>query len=218
MNRLLFPTLPTLMALMLTLAPACSNCGDPVHDIQTAPDSVAPDSVAPETGDLSGEDIAIGDYPPSPYGKKAGTIIKDLSFFDPEAGANISFSDLRNAGEKKLLFVTAGAGWCSACKQEAVELKAKYLEYGPLGLEIWSTLFQDYVGNPADEVFWNKWKAQLTPNYPLLLDTDFVLSSYFNPESAPLNILIRLDTMEILYLETGFDPASVEAEIKKFLE
>ncbi len=215
MKRLRNLTLPITLAFLLTLALACDggNGDSDEPDIQTVPETVEP-----ETDEISTSDVAPGTYPAGPYGTEAGAIVANHTFFNPETGSDISFSDLRDAGEKKLLFVTSGAGWCSACKQEAVELKEDYTEFGPQGLEIWSTLFQDFIGDPADEAFWNIWKGQLTPNYPLLLDVDFVLGAYFNPDSAPMNMLIRLDTMEILFLQTGFDPAAVKAEIKKALE
>ncbi len=207
--------LPLTLAFGLTLALAC----DGGSEGKDGADLMATVEVAAlEVDESSPGDVTMGDYPAGPYGTAVGSIAANHSFFNPATKADISYGELRAAGEKKLLLVTSGAGWCSACKQEAVELKAKYDEYGPQGLEIWSTLFQDFVGDPADEGFWNVWKGQLTPNYPLLLDVDFVLGAYFNPDSAPMNMLIDLETMEILFLQTGFDPASVEAEIKKFLE
>jgi hypothetical protein len=214
MTRALKLILPTILSVILALPMACdSGGGENEPDLRSEAETTEP-----TTDETSPGDVDFGDYPAGPYGTEEGTIIANHSFFNPETGKDISFAELRAAGEKQLLFVTSGAGWCSACKQEAVELKAKYIEYGPQGLEIWSTLFQDFVGDPADEGFWNVWKGQLTPNYPLLLDADFVLNIYFNPDSAPMNMLIRLETMEILFLQTGFDPAVVEAQIKKFLE
>lgn len=216
MKNLLAATVATLLALALAPLPGCDSGGED----KPSPDGVTTVDATAATDDQAegpGTDIDLGDYPAGPYGVTAGEVAANHTFFDPEGGTELSFSDLRG-GSKYLLLVTSGAGWCSACKQEAVELKAKYDEYGPQGLEIWSTLFQDFNGDPADEIFWNKWKAQLSPNYPLLIDADFVLSAYFNPDSAPMNMLIRLDTMEILFLATGFDPGAVEAEIKKFLE
>ncbi len=188
-------------------------------DVKEAEELTAGTDV-PTYGDAEeepGDGVDLG-YPAGPYGTTVGGTVADHAFGDPAGGGEVRLSDLYQHPEKKLLLLTSGAGWCSACKQEAVELKAKYEEYGPKGLEIWSTLFQDANGNPPSEAFWNTWKAQLNPTYPLLLDTTFVLNAYFNPDSAPMNMLIRLDTMEILFLETGFDPGKVETEIKNFLE
>lgn len=214
MNGVRFLALPLTIALGLTFAVACDGgTSDDGPDVKGAVEVI--DNGVDER---SPGEVTMGSYPAGPYGTTVGSIAANHSFFDPASGADISFGDLRDAGEKKLLLVTSGAGWCSACKQEAVELKANYDEYGPQGLEIWSTLFQDFVGDPADEGFWNVWKGQLSPNYPLLLDVDFVLGSYFNPDSAPMNMLIDLESMEIIFLTTGFDPATVESEIKKFLE
>lgn len=203
----------------LTLAVTAVGCDGSTSEDAT-PDTVeATDtpSLGTDQAEAPDDAAATGDYPAGPYGTTEGAIIENHSFYDPAAGTDVSFEDLRNT-DKKLLLLTSGAGWCSACKLEATELEPKYDEYGPQGLEIWSTLFQDFNGNPATEGFWNNWKAQFNPNYPLLLDADFVLSAYFNPDSAPMNMLIRLDTMEIIFLKTGFDPVVVEGEIKKFLE
>ena len=206
--------------LVLAAAMAISvGCDSGSDDGSGEPDTVtATDEGSGGNGEVEAGDGGSDSYPAGPYGMEVGSIIEDLTFFDPAAGAEVSLSSLYQHTDKKVLLLTSGAGWCAACKEEAVEMKAQYDEYGPKGLEIWSTLFQDYNGEPPTEAFWQAWKGQLTPNYPLLLDADFALEPYFNPESAPMNMVIVLETMEITLLETGFDPAAVEAAFKKHLE
>jgi hypothetical protein len=204
----------SVLAVALASWSGCDSGSDDGTDTVTQTDDGGAGGGEIDEGNDAG-DLA---YPAGPYGKAVGSIVENLTFYDPAAGAEVSLSSLYQHPDKKVLLLTSGAGWCAACKEEAVEMKGQYSEYGEQGLEIWSTLFQDYNGSAPTEAFWQQWKAQLSPNYPLLLDADFVLEPYFNPESAPMNMIIVLETMEITLLETGFDPAVVEAELKKHLE
>jgi len=207
-------------SLVAALAPAClgSSDGQETTDTLMGEESTGETSVdaagEPEDAPLADR---TGGYPTGPYGQEVGTVAENHTFFDPETGETVELASLFG-GAKKMLLLNSSAGWCSVCKQEVVELKKKYAQYGDEGLEIWCTLFQDYAGDVPDDAFYQSWMATLKPSYPTFLDTDFQLGAYFDPDSAPMNMLIRLDTMEIVYLSTGFDPDEVEGEIAAFLE
>ena len=220
MRRLRHTLIAWLVALLL--CGGCSASVDPLPEVS---------SQDVEAGDLSGVEVDDGSpeaeagscsgYPAGPYGTSVGSTIKDHSFRDPKTDAMVLLSDLFLAPEeslKKLLFLNASAGWCPACKEEAVELKKVYAEYADKGLEVWFTLFEDQNGSPVSDAFWNSWVSTYNPTYPTYLDVDFGLGVYFNSASAPMNMLVRLDTMEIVYLQTGFDEDAVHDKLEEFLD
>ena len=166
-------------------------------------------------GDLAADFDSRG-YPPGPYGQDEDELLANLSFFDPATDSQVHLSDLRGQGPK-VLMITSSAGWCGACLQEAVVMNAIEADWAPRGLDILYTLFQDWNGGEADEGFWTQWCDQTDPTYRVVLDTDFVLGNYFNPDSAPLNLLVDLETMKILRLETGFNREALEAALDALL-
>jgi hypothetical protein len=207
--------LPLLVASCLLVACSPTNDGED-EDLAGGEDeqTVGWDGIdSPDGGDAA----APAAYPAGPYGKEVGKTIKNHSFRDPAAKADVHLADLYK-GDKKILMINASAGWCMACKQEAIELKALYDKYSGKGLEIWFTLFEDYNGEPADEAFWKSWTGTTSPNYPVLLDTEYQLGAYYNKDETPLNLMIRLDTMTIVFLHTGFEAAAVEEKLAQLLD
>jgi hypothetical protein len=188
---------------VLFLAFACTS-GGTGGQADTAPQA-----------DLTG-DLGDDGYPAGPYGKEEGQPLANLSFFDPASAAQVSLRDLRG-GEARVLMITSSAGWCGACLQEAVVMNSIEADWAPRGLYILYTLFQDWNGGEADEGFWTQWCDQTDPTYRVVLDPDFVLGNYFNPDSAPLNLLVDLETMKILRLETGFNREALEAALDALL-
>lgn len=176
------------------------------------------------TGDLVAGDVSVeagGDatdaaYPPGPYGTKKDKIVANHAFFDPDTGKDVSLAEYYKS-EKKILLLNSSAGWCGSCAQEAVELNGIDATYGPRGLVIMNTLFQDWNGGDPDEEFWGNWVGEFQPIYRTVLDKDFVLSVYFNPDSAPMHMLIDLSNMKILSLETGYDKEALEGELDVLL-
>jgi len=163
----------------------------------------------------------VDDYPPAPYGKVVGAIIKNHKFLDPQHSNTRKLSSIYNKDgtkEKTVLVMNASAGWCSVCKEEALQMKKEYDTYKDQGLEIWFTLFQDYDGLDATVKFWNTWMAVIKPNYPTLLDTAFELGEYFSVEATPLNMVIDLTNMKIVYMQTGFDKVGMENAFKQYLK
>lgn len=208
------------------------DTGQTGEDLAVQPElSDEPDVPAEESG-CTLEDVEVPDpeeiyeppmalYPDPPYGKTPGNIIKNHYFRDVANDKMVHMSDLYNpAGKKpkKVLLMNASAGWCSVCKVEAKQLKAFYTELAPEGLEIWFTLFQDYQGEPVEDKFWEQWMNQIDPNYPTLLDVDFELNGYFSVDATPMNMVVDLKTMEIVYIATGMDETGIEKAVMGVLE
>ncbi|MDP6943827.1 MAG: TlpA disulfide reductase family protein [Myxococcota bacterium] len=158
-------------------------------------------------------------YPNGPFASDddpVGDKIDNHSFTTPE-GDPLSFGDLRSAGGKTLLLVSTTAGWCTACIEEQPKLESFYHQYGCDGLEVMVAIFEDIQFNPAQAAQAKQWQQQYGLSFPVVADTDNVLSTYYDSGAAPLNMLIDLCTMEVLYSGIGFDETAVTATIESHL-
>ena len=222
--------LATLALLALSFAACDDNGNGNGGGEDTAPpqDTTAgdEDTKTPPTDTVPGEDTPPGvdtfipdppDYPAPPYGKTPGTIIEDHHFLIPTDNTIVKLSDYYQHETKKVLLVNASAGWCGACKTEAVELNGTLAEFGPRGFDILYTLFQDGDGGPPTQEFYEGWIAQYGGDFTTVLDTNFEMGVYFNVEATPMNMLVDLETMEIVWLETGFNPFALEGKLDELL-
>jgi len=225
-------TLVVLTALTLALfGAACDSGGgdgnpggDIPEDTTTGGEDTAvtpPDTEEPGPEDtLPGADNYVplpDEYPQPPYGKTVGTVIADHHFLIPGDNIIVKLSDYYQHETKKILLINASAGWCGACKQEAVELNNTFAEYGPQGFDILFTLFEDWNGGPVGEEFYDAWMDQYGGDYTTVLDPEFELGIYFNVEATPMNMLLDLETMTIVWLETGFNPMALGAKLDELL-
>jgi len=179
------------------------------------------DTEAPGEDIVLGEDSFVpqpGDYPAPPFGKTVGTVIEDHSFLIPGENTVVKLSDYFEHPTKKVLLINASAGWCGACKQEAAELNVTFAEYEAKGFDILYTLFEDWNGGPVTEEFYDGWMAQHGGDYLTVLDPEFELGIYFNVEATPMNMLVDLETMTIVWLETGFNSFALKAKLDELLQ
>jgi thiol-disulfide isomerase/thioredoxin len=163
-----------------------------------------------------GEGSSGGLYPAGPYGVNEGEILQDLAFLLPE-GDELRLSDIRNIDGAKILMVSTSAGWCTACIEEQPKLQSFYETYGPQGLQVMVSLFEDQNYNPATHALAKQWQAQYDLDIWIVADPDFVWDAYYDSSLTPMNMIVRLEDMTILYLKTGFDESTVEAIIKASL-
>jgi len=218
-----------LAVLALSLA-ACDSDGDgDGGGVDTSPPTdtaTGEDTKTPPTDTVEGEDTPPGldtfipdppDYPAPPYGKTPGTIIEDHSFLIPTDNTIVKLSDYYQHETKKVLLINASAGWCGACKTEAVELNSTLAEFGPRGFDILYTLFEDWNGGAPTPEFYDGWVDQYGGDYTTVLDTNFEMGVYFNVEATPMNMLVDLETMEIVWLETGFNPFALAGKLDELL-
>lgn len=203
------------------------DSAEPQEDL-TAPDDTytPPEDVAQ---DLAVEELALDtqieedltppkdEYAPPPYGVVANTTIKNHSFYDPKSNSVVKLSSLYQHPEKKVLVISSAAEWCSACKSEAWALKSFYDTYSPKGAEIWYLLFEDKDGLPVDVPSWQRWMNQINPNYPTYMDSSFETGLYFQASATPMNMVVDLSNMRIVYLVTGYDETGMENAVKKVL-
>jgi hypothetical protein len=159
---------------------------------------------------LNGGGCAAPDYPDGPFGTEEGDTVANACFkgfrnpqtvaHDESSLETVAFSDYYDpTGSKgvRLLLINTAAVWCSACRTEHEGLSAKNDEYGPQGLRIVSTLFQDAAGNPATIQDLDNWVETFSSDYAMLLDPDYQLGAYASAQTAPLNMVVDARTMKI---------------------
>jgi thiol-disulfide isomerase/thioredoxin len=155
---------------------------------------------------------AEGDTTDPGNGSLVGKVLPNLTFRDPVAGTDVTTDSFKASGHTKALLLNASAGWCTVCKAEAPELAAWHEQYADQGLAILYTVFEDADGAPASDAFAKGWCGALELPFTCLVDAAFAsgggLSGYFDPSSAPLNLLVRASDMTIVYAATGFDADS----------
>jgi len=196
---------------MLLATPLGVGCGSNTPEI--------PAEYLATTGG-AGSGGAAASYPAGPFGADQGSIIKDYSFsvgwsnpkavgydiqqFDAEP---IRLSDFYNpsgaADQSEVMLVNTAALWCQACRVEHSDLDERLAEYGPRGLVILSTLFQDAQSQPAKAVHLQIWARQFEIAFPFVLDPEYQMGDFALASKAPLNLVVDLRTMEILLKVTG---------------
>jgi hypothetical protein len=166
--------------------------------------------IPPELLGGSNEGCAAPSYPSGPFGTEEGDTLANACFqgfrqpkavsHDESSLETIAFSDYYDPTGSKgdtLILINTAAVWCSACRTEHEGLSAKNDEYGPRGLSIVSTLFQDAARNPATVSDLAAWVETFSSDYAMLLDPDYQLGAYASAETAPLNLVVDARTMKI---------------------
>lgn len=149
-------------------------------------------------------------YPSGPFGTEEGDTLTDAcfrGFRDPSQVSHsessletIAFADYYDpTGSKgyQLILINTAAVWCLACRSEHEGLPEKYRQYGPQGLRIVSTLFQNAHGDPATLRDLTTWVDTFDSNYAMVLDPDYTLGDFARAETAPLNLIVDARTMKI---------------------
>jgi hypothetical protein len=161
------------------------------------------------------------DYPSGPFGTEEGDTLADACFqgfrnpslvsHSQSSLRSIAFADYYDpTGSKgyQLILINTAAVWCSACRSEHEGLTEKNRAYGPRGLRILSTLFQDARRDPATLRDLSTWVETFSSDYAMVLDPDYQLGGFASAETAPLNLVVDARTMKIEKKLLG-DQASV---------
>jgi len=236
---MLSPHCLVLISLATVLTAACADAdttspnGSAIPEVPEVPDPIVPDPIVPDE-----PEEPLLEYPPGPYGGEYLDIIEDLSFYDPWMGVDYSLSDYLGDPETKVVVITSGAGWCTACQYEAWDLVDTYAKYHLDGLEVLYTLYEDTRGKAlwrdeasaqeidADFTFMNDFRSYLgnwidletrQANYPMLVDVGFTLGAYYDKAATPLTLIVRTSDMRILYRQIGYSPGAIETIVKSVL-
>jgi len=149
-------------------------------------------------------------YPAGPYGTAEGDTIEALTFLAPD-GSDFSLGDVYADGNNKLLLVTTAAGWCTACIEEQPWLEEIYGQYRDRGLAIVVALFEDASFNPATPALAADWVSDYQVSFPVVADPDFLFEPYYDATSTPMNMIVDVTSMEILWVVSGGDKTTVES-------
>lgn len=157
-------------------------------------------------------------YPAGPYGTEVGDTIANLTFYTAEGRA----VDLKSLfGKEKVIILGSAAGWCSVCRDEAVEFQDFYELYDDKGLILIVTLFEDDRGNPITGSYVNSWVDYFDLTYPVyqdkIEDGQFALQSFYDENATPLNMVITTADMKIRYRAVGYSAFQVNYWAKKFM-
>jgi thiol-disulfide isomerase/thioredoxin len=145
-----------------------------------------------------------------------------LAFLDGDTEAEpieLQLSDYfaENRPGTRILLINAAAGWCIPCMREAAAITEFAALYEPRGVAILVDVFQDQSGAPAGPDFVRAWIDAFGLSVPVLIDTDFQTSRYFNVNAMPASLLVDAETLEILQIavgaETGADPMKEYREL-----
>ncbi|MEL6179696.1 MAG: TlpA disulfide reductase family protein [Myxococcota bacterium] len=167
-------------------------------------------------GDDGEGDVTRNAYP-SCYGKAEGELLENLVFLQPDE-TPVSMNDFYQDPSNKVMLVSTSASWCGACIEEQPALQAMYDRFGDQGLVVLVALFEDAQFNPATPELAGDWRERYELNgVDVVADPDFLFEDYYDASLTPMNMIVDLSTMTIVYIETGWDPSQVEATVRSLL-
>lgn len=153
---------------------------------------------------------------PRCYGTAEGTIIDNLEFVDGD-DTPFTLANVYRDGHNRLLLINSSAGWCTACIEEQPALAALHDEYADDGLFVLVAVYENAEFAPANANLAARWKAQYGLPFAVVADPDFVLGGFYDRTLTPMNMLVDVDTMQIVKITTGYDARLVEAIIQASL-
>lgn len=151
-------------------------------------------------------------YPAGPYGTEPGATMADMQLegylrVEPGAAASyqpLSIAALREAdADARYLLLNVAAEWCTGCRTEAETLAARAVAWSEKGGAVLSVLVQDASGGAAGKGNLEGWASQYNTNYSFVADPQALIAQRFGVDVLPLNLIVRLDTMEILQKSVG---------------
>lgn len=159
---------------------------------------------------------AAGAYPAGPFGRSEGDVLGDMAFAgyrvgQPTATATtayrecVSLSQIRSEARGRYLLFNVAAGWCQQCRVEARVLPEAYRRWSALGGDLVVVLTDDANSAPADRRTLDAWVAEFGANHTVVHDPRAEIRNYFNPQTLPLNAIIRLEDMRIERVHIGTD-------------
>ncbi|MCP4501965.1 MAG: redoxin domain-containing protein [Deltaproteobacteria bacterium] len=156
-------------------------------------------------------------YPQGSYGLTEGDALENLSFTTFEGNEWSFDADVFKDVDAQLLLLTTAAGWCSSCIEEQPSLQALHEKHYDAGLRVVVSLFEDSNFTAATVDLAAAWQATHDLDFDVLVDEPFALSPYYDESLTPMVMLVDVNFMEILSINTGWDASLVEAIIESTL-
>lgn len=183
-----------LLLLFALLAPLFLSCDDAGEDADVS-DVV----VAPREG-----------YPAGPYGLTENAILANESFVDVD-GNPFDLQSIYLENNNKLLLISTSAGWCTVCIEEQPKIQALYDQYKAKGFAVMVAIIEDASYLPAQATDAAAWKSRYNLSFDVVADSEGALAAYYDPQLTPMNMIVDVASMKILWLTTGWDQSTVEA-------
>lgn len=157
------------------------------------------------------------DYPTDGIGTAPGQTLANHGFVQPD-GTQVDLSTMVYAppGHRLLMLVTA-SGWCTACIEEQPKLQALHDEFACRGLTTVVAVFEDEQFAPARPADAAQWQRRFGLSFPVVADPAFVLGEYYDASQTPMVMMVDVETMQIVSVETGYNEANVRAIINAYL-
>jgi hypothetical protein len=116
----------------------------------------------------------------------------------------VDFNFLYCSGYKYAL-LDISASWCGACQQEASALPSMTAGWRAKGGIVFSVLAEGQVqGSASTKADLVAWWDQFGTNYPMAIDPSHQLYPAFPGNGLPMNAIIDLSTMKVVYTESGY--------------
>ena len=93
-------------------------------------------------------------------------------------------------------------------------MESLFVDHAERGLRVLVSLFEDAEFAPADAALARAWKAEHRLTFDVVADPAFQLDAYYDSSLTPMNMIVDIDTMEIVRTTTGWDPTVVESIIE----
>lgn len=155
-------------------------------------------------------------YPAGPYGGNVDQTLPNLVFTAPD-GTSLDLQTIRSDAANSILFINTAAFWCGACIEEQPALAALHTEYASRGLQTLVTVFETADQTPADAGDAGRWKTSYNLPFLVVADIDAAMTEFYDARSTPLNMLVDLSSMTVLYRSTGTDVDAIEQLIAVLL-
>jgi len=155
-------------------------------------------------------------YPTANIGTAEGSVLANHTFTLPDGG-NYTLDEVFFDADNRLLMLVTASGWCGACIEEQPKLQALYDAHADAGLMLVVAVFQDDQFVAADPEDAGLWKSRFDLTFPVVADAPFVLGDYYDASQTPMIMMVDVDTMQILSIETGFNEANVQSIINATL-
>ena len=78
-------------------------------------------------------------------------------------------------------------------------------------------VFEDNNFAPATTEFATSWRDSYSLTFPVVADTEFKLGAYYDPSLTPMAMLVDIEAMEILNIQIGAQPATLETLVESQL-
>ncbi len=183
----------------------------------------------PKTNPINGDTGSYtppADYPAGPYGYTEGSTITDLGFvarvdaslkgsetIESYPAQNVHLSDFRS--NFKVLIINASAGWCPNCMNEQPDLVQNYENWNKSNpsVGVLEVIVQDANSNPATMSTADQWAKTYGVTFDIGVDPTGVLSPYYDINAFPMNMVVRLSDMSIVWQFNGNDPSGLESAV-----